>query len=345
MRARHTDNPVHRLDRGGGTGARHVSTAFAKAGRVRIHHLDCVSSCPLGGWLMDGRSISLRGKLASRCTLVETGSELVLIDTALGLRDIAATTTRLSPFFRALMAPELREEVTAVRQIEALGYSARDVRHIVLTHLDFDHAGGLDDFPEASIHMMRAEHDAATRQRTWLDRQRFRPQQWHSQVRWQMYAQPAGERWFGFDAVRSLWGLPAEILLVPLAGHTAGHAGVAVRDGARWWFLAGDAYFDRREMEATPRCRSGLRFYQWMMEVDRSARLSNQARLRDLVAQHGDELVVRSSHDPYEMEADLGHPLTSAAPVGVHAAPHLTAVPDGIHRAPERSMGATSWRR
>jgi glyoxylase-like metal-dependent hydrolase (beta-lactamase superfamily II) len=24
------------------------------------------------------------------------------------------------------------------------------VRHIVLTHLDFDHAGGLEDFPEAT---------------------------------------------------------------------------------------------------------------------------------------------------------------------------------------------------
>lgn len=28
----------------------------------------------------------------------------------------------------------------ALRQIEAPGFSARDVRHIVLTHLDFDHA-------------------------------------------------------------------------------------------------------------------------------------------------------------------------------------------------------------
>jgi hypothetical protein len=33
-----------------------------------------------------------------------------------------------------------RERDMAHRQVEALGFSARDVRQIVLTHLDFDHA-------------------------------------------------------------------------------------------------------------------------------------------------------------------------------------------------------------
>src|SRR5215472_6640085 len=32
---------------------------------------------------------------------------------------------------------------TATRQIACLGYSPKDVRHIVLTHLDLDHTGGL----------------------------------------------------------------------------------------------------------------------------------------------------------------------------------------------------------
>ena len=32
----------------------------------------------------------------------------------------------------------------------------------------------------------------------------------------------------GFDGVRQLEGLPPEILMVPMPGHTWGHAGVAV---------------------------------------------------------------------------------------------------------------------
>jgi len=60
----------------------------------------------------------------------------------------------LSRFFLFLLSPDFREEHTALRQIERLGYHPRDVRHIVLSHLDFDHAGGLDDFPHATVHML-----------------------------------------------------------------------------------------------------------------------------------------------------------------------------------------------
>lgn len=261
---------------------------------------------------MDGRSNGLRGKLACRCVLVETASQLVLIDTGFGLRDVAAPEARLSKFFLQLLDPDFREELTAVRQIEALGYSARDVQHIVLTHLDFDHAGGLDDFARATVHMLHTEIEDAVKQRTWLDRARFRPMQWSSYDRWTTY-EAAGERWFGFDAVRDLRGVPPEILLVPLLGHTLGHAGVAVQTGGDWLLVAGDAYFDHEELDpVNPRCAPGLRFYQWMMEKDRGMRLHNQKRLRALVRDHSDEVRVICSHDPRELEMDSGRPLDVA---------------------------------
>ena len=62
----------------------------------------------------------------------------------------------------AMLNIQLREQDTAIRQLEALGHKASDVRHIVLTHLDFDHAGGLEDFPNATVHVMDAEFVAAT---------------------------------------------------------------------------------------------------------------------------------------------------------------------------------------
>lgn len=128
---------------------------------MRVDHLDCISSCPLGGKLFDGRTPSLlrRGELTCHCLLVESDDGLVLIDTGFGLRDVADPRSRLSAFFLLMLKPELREEMTAVRQIERLGVSAADIRHIVLSHLDFDHAGGLDDFPHATVHMLRIERD------------------------------------------------------------------------------------------------------------------------------------------------------------------------------------------
>jgi glyoxylase-like metal-dependent hydrolase (beta-lactamase superfamily II) len=193
--------------------------------------------------------------------------------------------------------------MTAVRQVARLGYDPRDVRHIVMTHLDFDHAGGLDDFPHATTHLLRAEHDAAVRRETWLDRQRFRPQQWSTKDRWRLYDTTGGEPWFGFERVHPLEIPGAEdVAMIPLVGHTFGHAGIAVRRADGWLLNAGDAYFHDDEMSVTPSCPPGLRFYQWMMEKDRTARLVNQRRLRALVARKGDEVTVFCGHDVAEFE-------------------------------------------
>ncbi len=276
---------------------------------MRIHHLNCISTCPLGGKLMDDRTESLvqRGHLACHCLLVEAADSLVLIDTGLGLQDVAAPKGRLSRFFLTLIRPEFREEMTAVRQVQRLGFNPTDVRHIVLTHLDFDHAGGLDDFPAARVHMLQAERDNATAQSTWLDRQRFRPQQWSTQVNWRVYQSSEGEPWLGFDCVRELEGIPPDILMVPLIGHTLGHTGIAIKTDDQWLLHAGDAYFFYREMDLNqPWCTPGLRFYQWMMDKNRRSRLWNQERLRCLCREQGSQVTVFCGHDIVEFERLAG---------------------------------------
>jgi glyoxylase-like metal-dependent hydrolase (beta-lactamase superfamily II) len=267
---------------------------------MRIHHLSCGTLCPVGGRLMSERKCRpLRGALACHCLLIETAQFLVLVDTGLGLRDLG--NRRLDPFFRFQCKPALRPEQTAVRQVQRLGYSPRDVRHIVMTHLDFDHAGGLDDFPDAQVHVHLDEAEAANARRGWVSKGRYRPEQWSSAERWELY-RPGGESWFGFECVRGV-GVP-EILLIPLVGHTWGHCGVAVEEpGGGWLLHAGDAYFDRREMDwRRPRCKPGLRYYQAQMEVDRRARLGNQRRLRELIRRHGDQVRVFCAHDPVQFE-------------------------------------------
>ena len=272
---------------------------------ARITHLNCMSFCPPGRRLMDGRK-GAKGPavLSCHCLMVELGDRLVLIDTGYGVQDVRHPRARLSPLFLdVLCRPRLYEQHTALRQIERLGFRGEDVSDIVLTHLDFDHAGGLDDFPRARVHMLASEKAAALAQRTWLDRARFRPMQWVSSLtRWRTYA-ASGERWYGFEAARGLEGLPPEILLVPLIGHTYGHAGIVIQRDGGWLLHTGDAYFHRDEMNVErPRCPAGLRAYQWFMEVDREKRLANQQRLRELVRDQGREVQVFCAHDIVEFE-------------------------------------------
>lgn len=89
---------------------------------------------------MDGRSPSAmqRGELCCHCLLLETSQGLVLVDTGFGLNDVRNPRGRLSGFFLSLLSPAFREEMTAIRQVQRLGYQASDVRHIVLTRLAGD---------------------------------------------------------------------------------------------------------------------------------------------------------------------------------------------------------------
>ncbi len=272
---------------------------------MRIHHLNCGTCCPIGGRLFDGRSDSPFGQLVCHCLLLETDAGLVLVDTGFGTRDVDHPSRRLSPLFLALNNIQLRAEETAIAQIRGLGLDPRDVRHIVLTHLDFDHAGGIEDFPNAAIHVTAREKEVADQQRggAFVGARRYRPQQWDEVKDWRLYPMGGEERWFGFDAVRDLAGLPPEILLVPLAGHTWGHAGVAIQTGQGWLLHAGDAYFYRGEVGSEVyECPPALRGYQRMMEVDRFARLANQQRLRRLSCDHASTVRMFCAHDALECE-------------------------------------------
>ncbi|MBW6530568.1 MBL fold metallo-hydrolase [Sphingomonas citri] len=277
---------------------------------MRIHHLNCGTCCPAGGALFDGSSAGARAHLVCHCLLIESAAGLVLVDTGYGTRDVARPRQRLAEFFIELCNPQLRGEETARAQVIARGFDPADVRHIVLTHLDFDHAGGIEDFPNAAVHLLSREREVADARAggAFVGRRRYRPQQWDEAENWRLYPAGGGEPWFGFDAVRQLEGLPPELLLVPLAGHSWGHAGVAIQeDDGQWLLHAGDAYFFRGEVGSEAyHCPPGLRGYQKLMEVDRSARLANQRRLRRLSLDHAGEVRMFCAHDAVEFELLAG---------------------------------------
>jgi len=180
---------------------------------------------------------------------------------------------------------------------------------VVVTHLDLDHAGGLPDFPEATVHVFADEHRAAMERRTLGEKNRYRTAQWAHGPKWKLH-EVAGDRWLGFESVRALPGVEPEVLLVPVVGHTRGHSAIAVKRGDRWLLHCGDAYFWHAEMDPErPSCPWGLEVFQKRVAVDRRARDHNVERLRELARDHRGEVEVFCAHDEREL-----HALQSAAP-------------------------------
>ncbi len=276
---------------------------------MRLHHVDCGTLCPLSARLVNGRGGLLEAAhMVRHCLIVESAEGLVLVDTGLGTQDVEDPGRRLTKEFMGVARPTLDRGQTALAHVERLGFRREDVRHVVPTHLDLDHVGGVSDFPEASVHVFGPELRAATERATPKERRRYRPVQFAHGPKWVTH-EVAGDRWFGFDRVRVL---ADDIALIPLPGHTRGHCAVAVNDGRGWLVHAGDAYFFRGEVDPVrPRSTVGLSVFQSFIAMDDAARKANQRRLRQLVKDHGDETRVFCAHDPDELEA-----FASSAPQG-----------------------------
>jgi glyoxylase-like metal-dependent hydrolase (beta-lactamase superfamily II) len=271
---------------------------------MTIHHLNCGTLCPYGGHLVSGEGGLGGARMVCHCLLIETGDSLVLVDTGFGSDDCAHPYRRLGVPFTGAFRPRADVGETAVTRIRELGLDPGDVRRIVCTHLDLDHAGGLPDFPEAEVHVFAPERGAALNP-TLRERSRYVSGHFEHGPNWVTH-EVDGDTWMGFESIRVLAGAGPEILMIPLVGHSRGHTGVAVRDGDGWLLHCGDAYFHRAQMEDPADCPAALRMFQSVMAADRSSRLRNEQRLNRLARERAAEVRMFCAHDRVELERAQG---------------------------------------
>lgn len=175
------------------------------------------------------------------CLLIDTNAGPVLVDTGLGLLDYS-NPTWFTQFYRVITVMPFNPSEAAVNKVKNLGYAPEDIHHIILTHMHFDHWGGLPDFPQAKLHVHKKEHQAFThRTRDFKDLVYIKRNVAHVRE-WGLY-ESSGDKWYEFDAIR-LPEFDPQIWLVPLFGHSHGHCGVAIQTQTGWHFPCADAGVD-----------------------------------------------------------------------------------------------------
>ncbi len=137
---------------------------------------------------------------------------------------------------------KLRAEQTAAAQLRARGIDPRELGLIVMTHMHFDHASALAEFPAATVIVSAPEWRAAHARGAAL--QGYSAAQLDPRLSYRTvdFHDPAAHPHGPFERAIDLFG-DGSITLLDTPGHSAGHLSVLARLREREALIAGDAIY------------------------------------------------------------------------------------------------------
>ncbi|ABC33254.1 Zn-dependent Hydrolase, including glyoxylases [Hahella chejuensis KCTC 2396] len=238
-----------------------------------------------------------RRKLSHGAVLIQHPDGDLLYDTGLG-RQVDAQ-FEVNPWWaRALFAYD--KGVPVADQLAATTYDVRRLKAIVLSHLHWDHASGVADFPGVPIWVQQKEYDAAL--------EGAPPAFLHSQLEgpnidWRFLT--LGDTEFkGFERSLDVYG-DGSVVLVEIPGHTRGQLGLYLTLNAQTrYFFIGDATWTLKGVrDDSP--RPG--FVRWMANLNDDDGLTQRmvTQLHNL-QQVEPDLTIVPAHDEL-IAADLPH--------------------------------------
>ena len=190
---------------------------------------------------------SKRVPLPILCAVIEREEGLVLFDTGIGTRieqEFKPLRNRGNWFFsRAVMHTEFDPARDAlVSGSPALRFDPSEVTCAVLSHLHWDHAGGMRDFPHCRFIVNRPEWEDAVSRRgisAYISEQLGETEG----LEVDLISTDPGRPYLSFPASRDVFD-DGSLVLVDIPGHAFGQVGMVVNlPSGRRFFLGGDSYY------------------------------------------------------------------------------------------------------
>jgi N-acyl homoserine lactone hydrolase len=175
------------------------------------------------------------------------GAGPILVDTGLHASVATDPSDNLGALGARAYDIEMRPEQAVPAQLEALGIDPLSIKTVVMTHLHYDHASGVSQFPAATFVVSADEWRAASSGGTL---QGYRARQFDHAFDWRTidYEHAAVDSFASFGRSVDLLG-DGSIRLVFTPGHTHGHQSLILRLHDRELLLTGDAAYRQRAID------------------------------------------------------------------------------------------------
>ena len=229
-----------------------ASVRVLSCGRAEQHKEHCYGGrLPQLWWIFFGRSWV---PLPLQCFLIDHRDGLVLFDTGIdpaimsdrGYIKQAIGLFLLPRIFRFHLADADRID----HVLAGAGVAASDIRMAVISHLHFDHAGGIAQIPQADLLVSDREWATLSEQHPeyeWILREHIEiPSAKWRQITFEPTDDPLFE---GFDGIHDVAG-DGSMILLPTPGHTRGFMSMLIRqEGWRPILLVGDLTYETALLE------------------------------------------------------------------------------------------------
>jgi glyoxylase-like metal-dependent hydrolase (beta-lactamase superfamily II) len=176
----------------------------------------------------------------------------ILVDTSLHPSLAASPRENFGRLASWYVRPRVEPGRDLPAQLRERGADPRSIRLVVVTHLHYDHASGISEFPSATFVLSRAEWTAATTGSRPILRG-YRPQHYDFAFDYRLidFDHARVDSYASFGRSFDLLG-DGSIRLAFTPGHTLGHMSVVARLRDRDFVIAGDAVYTTRQLEGGP---------------------------------------------------------------------------------------------